>query len=151
MQGSALQMGPITCKLSKEQLDVDPKIVETKNGNKPFSLSLQMASSNVCLSNDPFSSGSRIRTLTRRILAAFSTQEWASLEQYPTSFGRKALSSISLGQSCFVRKFVDSEVQDINGSYRIGTLLADPSSVIPWNRKASGQLIQDALLEIRVN
>lgn len=32
-------------------------------------------------------------------------------------------------------------------SYRIGTSLAAPSSLIPWKRNARGQLIQDALLE----
>lgn len=56
----------------------------------------------VCPLNEDFSSGSRILNLTKHIIAAFSTQECASLEQYAINLDNKTPSSTN-GCCCFKR------------------------------------------------
>ena len=78
---------PISIRLSKEQQPVVPSVADTKNGYNPFAISASIASLIVLPRKLQVSSGSRIRILTKPIIAAFSTQEWASFEQYAINYG----------------------------------------------------------------
>ena len=78
---------PISIRLSKEQHPVVPSVADTKNGYNPLAISASIASLMVLPRKLQVSSGSRIRIFTNPIIAAFSTQEWASFEQYAINYG----------------------------------------------------------------
>ena len=78
---------PISIRLSKEQQPVVPSVADTKNGYNPFAISASIASLIVLPRKLQVSSGSRILILTKPIIAAFSTQECASFEQYAINYG----------------------------------------------------------------
>lgn len=64
--------------------------------------SLLLTISKVFPLNDDVSSGSKILSFTKQIIAAFSTHEWASFEQYAISFESSTPSSTN-GCCCFSR------------------------------------------------
>lgn len=91
---------PISSNASNEHDPVVPNVVSTKNGTRPCNSSSSIALVNVSPRKLDFSSGSRMRSFTKHIIAAFSTQLCASFEQYAINFDSKWPSSTN-GCCCF--------------------------------------------------